>query len=118
MKFDKTTLVVCALCIVAITATLFARNFIYTVAPLPVPTSDKLGSDPYAGGRITIHYHKRPPYSVSHGKSVGGIIGDRINFVFNQARIPLAWQKTPAGRQLEVIKNYGIDEPDDGSTLK
>jgi ABC-type amino acid transport substrate-binding protein len=63
-----------------------------------------MGSDPYAGGRITIHYHERHPYYVSHGKSVGGIVGDRINFVFNQAGIPLAWQQTPAIRQLDIIK--------------
>ena len=36
--------------------------------------------------------------------TVIGIIGDRINFIFNQAEIPLAWQKSPARRQLDIIK--------------
>lgn len=105
MRPDKMTVAIIALCVAAIIATLYARNLIYPDAPA-VPNTDtgEMGSDPYAGGRITIHYHERHPYYVSHGQSVGGIIGDRINFVFEQAGIPLAWQKTPAARQLEIIK--------------
>jgi len=105
MKSDKMIIAVIGLCTAAIIATLYARNLIY---PKDRQVSNAetavMGSDPYAGGRITIHYHERPPYYTTHGKSVGGIIGDRINFVFEQARIPLAWQKTPAVRQLDIIK--------------
>jgi len=105
MKSDKIIIAVICLCMAAIIATLYARNLIYPKASLVTHAdTTETGSDPYAGGRITIHYHERPPYYTTHGKSVGGIIGDRINFVFEQAGIPLAWQKTPAVRQLDIIK--------------
>ena len=105
MRPDKMTVAVIGLCMAAIIATLYARNLIYPDAP-PAENVDTtgMGTDPYDGGRITIHYHERHPYYVSHGKSVGGIIGDRINFVFEQAGIPLAWQNTPAVRQLDIIR--------------
>lgn len=104
-KPDKISIVVIGLCTAAIFVTLYARNIIYlhSVSQTNVET-DQMGSDPYAGGRITIHYHERAPYYITYGTSVGGIIGDRINFVFQQAGIPLAWQKTPAARQLDIIK--------------
>ena len=105
MKPDKTTLLVFAVCLAAITVALYTRTAIYPAAPSRsesvVGDSDR---DTYNSGRIIIHYHERHPYYVSHGKGVGGIIGDRITFVFEQAGIPLAWQKTPAKRQLDIIK--------------
>jgi len=105
MRPDKMTIAVFGLCLAAIITTLYARNLIYPNTPLEQDVDTReMGSDPYAGGRIIIHYHERHPYYISHGKSVGGIIGDRINFVFEQAGIPLAWQKTPATRQLDIIK--------------
>ncbi len=105
MRLDKTTIATIGLCVVAIIAALYARNLIYPqAAARPDAQWSALGSDPYAGGRITIHYHERPPYYITYGNSVGGIIGDRINFVFEQAGIPLAWQKTPAARQLDILK--------------
>jgi polar amino acid transport system substrate-binding protein len=105
MKPGNLTVVVCAACICIITVVLFHRNRIYhTGVRQPALDVQTMGSDPYAGGRITIHYHERHPYYVSHGKRVGGIIGNRINVVFSQAGIPLAWQQTPAKRQLDIIK--------------
>jgi ABC-type amino acid transport substrate-binding protein len=105
MKPDKTTLVVCALCMAAITVALYTRTAIYPIAPSRLdPVVRETDKYKYTAGRIVIHYHERHPYYVSHGKGVGGIIGDRINFVFEQAGVPLAWQKTPAQRQLGIIK--------------
>lgn len=105
MKPDKPTLVVCAVCVAAIAVALYARTAIYPTAPTRSgPEVLEIEKDTYHSGRIIIHYHERHPYYISQGKGVGGIIGDRINFVFEQAGIPLAWQKTPAKRQLEIIK--------------
>lgn len=105
MKPDKTTMLVFAVCIVAITVALYARTAIYPTAPSRAePVVRETDGDAYNRGRIIIHYHERHPYYVSQGKGVGGIIGDRITFVFEQAGIPLAWKKTPAKRQLDIIK--------------
>lgn len=105
MKPDKPTLVVCTVCMAAITVALYTRTAIYPTAPTRSgPEVLEMEKDTYHSGRIIIHYNERHPYYISRGKGVGGIIGDRINFVFEQAGIPLAWQKTPATRQLEIIK--------------
>lgn len=105
MKPDKPTLVVCAVCVAAITVALYTRTALYPTAPTRSgPEVREIEKDTYHSGRIIIHYHERHPYYISRGKGVGGIIGDRINFVFKEAGIPLAWQKTPAKRQLEIIK--------------
>jgi len=98
-------MIVGAVCMAAIAAALYARTAIYPSAPSHTnPVVQQAGKDKYSVGRIIIHYHERHPYYISQGKGVGGIIGDRITFVFEQAGIPLAWQKTPAKRQLDIIK--------------
>jgi hypothetical protein len=105
MQPDKTTMLVCAVCMAAITITLWARTALYpTAAPRSHPVAQATDSHPYNIGRIVIHYHERHPYYISQGKGVGGIIGDRITFVFEQAGIPLAWQQSSAKRQLDIIK--------------
>ena len=105
MKPDKTTTVVSALCMAAIAVALYTRTAIYPTAPSRSgPAVRKTGGDTYNRGRIIIHFHERQPYYISNGQGVGGIVGDRITFVFEQAGIPLAWQKTPAKRQLDSIE--------------
>lgn len=109
MKPDKSTLIVCAMCMAAITVALYTRTAMYPTTParsgFEVQETVKYK---YLNSGITIHYHENQPYYISRGKGVGGIIGDRINFVFEQAGIPLAWHQTTAKRQLEIIgKNSG-----------
>ena len=105
MKPDRLTMVVCTVCMVAITMALYLRTAIYpSLPPRSELAARKTDHNPYSGGVIIVHYHERHPYYISQGKGVGGIMGDRINFVFEQAGIPLAWQKTPAKRQLDIIK--------------
>ncbi|WP_319407594.1 transporter substrate-binding domain-containing protein [uncultured Desulfosarcina sp.] len=105
MKPDKTTLLVFAVCLVAIAVALYTRTAIYPTAPSRSdPVVRETDRDAYNRGRIIVHYHERHPYYFSQGKGVGGIIGDRITFIFEQAGIPLAWKKTPAKRQLDIIK--------------
>jgi polar amino acid transport system substrate-binding protein len=105
MKPDRSTMITLIVCLAAVVAALYARTVIYSsIQGTRGDESEQLGRDPYDGGRITIHYHERPPYYITRGNGVGGIIGDRIAFVFSQANIPLAWRKTSAKRQLEIIK--------------
>ncbi|WP_372679429.1 hypothetical protein [Desulfosarcina sp.] len=83
MKPDRLTMVVCAVCMASITVALYIRTTLYPAIPsrsgFEVRETNR---DPYNGGRIIVHYHERHPYYISRGKGVGGIIGDRINFVF------------------------------------
>jgi len=54
---------------------------------------------------ITLYYHERRPYYVTTPNQVHGRIADRLNWVFKEAGIPYEWHKTPAKRQLEMIRD-------------
>ena len=51
-----------------------------------------------------VYYHERRPYYVTTPHQVHGLIADRVNWVFKEAGIPYEWQKTPAKRELEMIR--------------
>ncbi len=53
---------------------------------------------------ITIHYHEKPPYYITGSLDVYGLCADPAKSVFKQANIPFKWEKTPATRQLDIIK--------------
>ncbi len=101
-------MLVYVVCLTAIAMALGARTVIY---PTGLHRSGQMVQETEGGepsqGSIIIHYHERPPYYIRQGSGVGGIIGDRINFVFEQAGIPLTWQISPAKRQLRIIKKNG-----------
>ncbi|MBF0260044.1 MAG: transporter substrate-binding domain-containing protein, partial [Desulfamplus sp.] len=50
------------------------------------------------------HYTERPPYYVTGTFDVYGLCADPAKEVFRQAKIPFKWEKTPAKRQLEILK--------------
>lgn len=56
-------------------------------------------------GPIVLYYHERRPYYVTTPNQVHGLIADRVNWVFNDTGIPYVWRKTPAKRQLEMIRS-------------
>ncbi|MCK5100993.1 MAG: transporter substrate-binding domain-containing protein, partial [Desulfobacteraceae bacterium] len=53
---------------------------------------------------ITIHYHERPPYYVTDSSGVYGLCSDPVKLAFKASGILFRWKKTPAKRQLEIIK--------------
>lgn len=89
-------------CLVTVVSILFARPFIFrdTSPPLrdmPVfpPPTDEV---------ITVHYHERVPYYVTGPYGVYGLCADPLKKAFKEANIPFRWQKTPAKRQLDILK--------------
>lgn len=54
---------------------------------------------------ITVHYHEKPPYYVTGDFGVYGLCAERAAQIFRYADIPFKWQKTPAPRQLDIIKS-------------
>ncbi|MBI2381381.1 MAG: hypothetical protein HYV16_11570 [Gammaproteobacteria bacterium] len=59
----------------------------------------------HAAEPINLHFNERPPYLVSgQGGAVTGLTADRAAEAFRQAGIPFAWVKTPALRQLALLK--------------
>ncbi len=63
------------------------------------------GDGPEQG--IMVHYHERPPYYVTGPLGVYGLCADPVKKAFFSADIPLKWVKTPAARQLDVLKYDG-----------
>ncbi len=53
---------------------------------------------------ITIHYHERSPYYSSGPLGVYGICSDPAKLAFKKAGIEFHWEKTPASRQLDILK--------------
>ncbi len=118
MKPDRLTMVVCAVCMASITVALYIRTTLYPAIPsrsgFEVRETNR---DPYNGGRIIVHYHERHPYYISRGKGVGGIIGDRINFVFFNRR-GFLWtgrKPRPSGNWISLKRIAAANRRRDGS---
>lgn len=88
------------LCLGIALALLFGRGFIPHGEQSPV----LLAVEKPADGVITIHYHERPPYYVTGPLGVYGLCADPVKQAFHQAKIPFRWEKTPAKRQLDILK--------------
>ena len=94
------------LMIAALAAALWGRPALFPTEARSTP-SDMVRKqlDPPTDEAIVVYYHERRPYYVTTPNQVHGLIADRVNWVFKDAGIPFVWRKTPAKRQLEVIRN-------------
>lgn len=100
MKFKK--VLIPYLCFIIAVMVLYGKLFIphgssslTLVKPFdPVPSTDV----------ITIHYHERPPYYSTGPLGVYGICSNPAKLAFEKAGIQFHWEKTPASRQLDILK--------------
>lgn len=100
MKFKSVLIPI--LCLVVAVTVLFGKSLISRdQSPLSRPSAP----NPQTGNdMITLHYHERPPYYVTGPLGVYGLCSDPAKLVFKKAGIPFRWKKTPAKRQLDIIK--------------
>ncbi|MFO7913886.1 MAG: hypothetical protein R6V15_17160 [Desulfotignum sp.] len=98
-------LLIPVLCLVAAVLMLYAKPYISggIQHTLTVPVLKGGGSEK----AVTIHYHERPPYYVTGPLGVYGLCVDPVKKAFLGADIPIKWVKTPAARQLDVLKHDG-----------
>lgn len=89
-------------CLTVAVALLFGRGFIPYGRGLPAFSAMK---KPAEGEMITLHYHERPPYYMTGPLGVYGICVDPVKLAFSRAKIPFRWEKTPAKRQLDIVKS-------------
>ncbi len=94
------------LCLIIAAGVLYAKPVILTIVfhPLSIPVLDGKSSP---GSDIVIHYHERPPYYVTGPLGVYGLVCDPVKRAFNDAGITYRWEKTPAARQLDILKFNG-----------
>jgi hypothetical protein len=92
-------------CLVAALSALYTRVWIYPANQIhkDIKESDQMMPDS-PKDTILIHYHERRPYYISNGRQVTGLCADPINLIFKKAGIDVIWEKTPAKRQLEILK--------------
>jgi len=99
-------IILAALLPVCLGAVLIERAFIYPAKPHPRiggPAATEVVGP--SGDAVALYYHERRPYYVTTPRQVHGLIADRVNWVFREAGIPYTWQKTPAKRELEMIRS-------------
>jgi polar amino acid transport system substrate-binding protein len=96
--------------VAALAAALWGRPLFFPTEACSTP-SDMVRTpvDPPKDEAITVYYHERRPYYVTTPNQVRGLIADRVNWVFKDVGIPYIWIKTPAKRQLEVIRDNAKD---------
>lgn len=91
---------------VAMATVLFGRTVFYsTETRFNAPASVSLPDSTPEDDAIVVYYHERRPYYVTTPNQVHGLIADRVNWVFKDAGLPFVWVRTPAKRQLEIIRN-------------
>jgi len=84
---------------------LLGRSLIYPEeSPFQMPAADASEMIRYPEEALVVYYHERRPYYVTTRHQVHGLIADRVNWVFKEAGIPYEWRKTPAKRELEMIR--------------
>ena len=90
------------LCLAAALAVLFGKSFIIR----DLQSSPRPDSPGLAAGEdvITLHYHERPPYYITGPLGVYGLCADPARLAFQKAGIAFRWEKTPARRQLGILK--------------
>jgi polar amino acid transport system substrate-binding protein len=96
------------LCLVFAVAVLYARPYIAQWVSPRSPEPPVLESERVEAA-VTVHYHERPPYYVTGPLGVYGLCVDPVKKAFVAAGIPVNWVKTPAARQLELLKFNGAD---------
>lgn len=92
-------------CLAAAIGLLYAKPYISGRPGDSVTLPILKGDGPEQG--ITVHYHERPPYYVTGPLGVYGLCVDPVKKAFLSANIPVKWVKTPAARQLDVLKYDG-----------
>ncbi len=103
MKNKKFTIfLIPILCLVAAISILYARPLMNQ--NLPSQSSQPHTTTPLTDNMITIHYHERAPYYITGPLDVYGLCSDPVKFAFKKAGIKFQWKKTPAKRQLDIIR--------------
>lgn len=90
------------LCFIAAVTVLYARSLIPHAGPSDIP-SHSPAAEPDTD-TITLHYHERPPYYITGPLGVYGLCSDPAKQAFTAAGIRFRWEKTPAARQLDILK--------------
>jgi polar amino acid transport system substrate-binding protein len=91
------------LCFAIAIIVLYARVFIpHDLSPSS--TNIKKPVSMISDAVITIHYHERAPYYSTGPLGVYGICSNPTRLAFKKAGITFRWEKTPASRQLEILK--------------
>ena len=54
---------------------------------------------------LQLHFHERRPYYAKHNDQVYGLVAGPVDRLLTQASIDFEWIETPAGRQLDIVRD-------------
>ncbi len=98
--------IIIAGCIAAILFTLFIKSSLHkSTEPQLYQTSSLIAAKQQYTEDITVYFHERRPFYVSHNNEARGVVANPISQAFTSADIPFHWQETPAKRQLDIIRD-------------
>lgn len=103
MRRSSIKILVVVGCLAMVALTYLARSWVYRGRPLWPVDPDPPEGVGEAGESVVIHYHLRPPFYMSDGNRVHGLVLQPIATAFANAGIPHVFRETPARRQLEII---------------
>ncbi len=92
------------LCFIAALAVLYGRILLPFGAAAAPGTNGAESMTQASAGTITVHYHERPPYYMTGPLGVYGLCVNPAKQAFKDAGIPIQWTRTPASRQLDILK--------------
>jgi len=98
MKFKTSSIPF--LCLVLALTLFYTRQFI----PHNLSSPDGVSLSQAEADVITLHYHERAPYYMTGPLGVYGLCADPVKRAFEHAGIPFRWEKTPAKRQLDILR--------------
>jgi len=92
-------------CVIAVLAALILRSGVYEIRETKrqIFTESKSGNID-SGASLVVHYHERRPYYLGKNGEVHGLVADPLAMVLELADIDFTWVETPAGRQLDIIR--------------
>lgn len=91
-------------CLVAAIVTIVLRSEVYDSTRPNIYEATELQEEQFGHSPVTIHYHNRRPYYVNINGEVHGLVADAVSTVMKYADIEFTWLKTPAKRQLDIIR--------------
>jgi ABC-type amino acid transport substrate-binding protein len=107
---NRESILIFVLCLIASAALPFGRGYIFRSPLIPTPLLPAMPSG-MSDGVITIHYHERVPYYyLEETGKVVGICADPAGLAFEKSGILYRWLKTPAKRQLLIIKENRAED--------
>lgn len=92
-------------CLLSVLLVIIFRSEMYEISADKFEMQPKNADTQQISPVLTVHYHERRPFYLGVNEEVHGLVADPVGVALKLAEIDFSWVETPAGRQLEVIRD-------------